>query len=120
MGVPRLPSEIQGPLGGHGVLIGTSFVRDRNGIDVTSNFLLGAQLALGLARQHRIRIAILKAKSPSCGSGLIGDGSFNGMLVKEDGVTTALLKSAGISVFNESQIDEAARLYEAYLDPSSD
>lgn len=44
------------------------------GEDVTHAFSLGADLALKLAQQHGIKVAILKARSPSCGNRQIYDG----------------------------------------------
>jgi uncharacterized protein YbbK (DUF523 family) len=71
------------------------------GRDVTAEFLAGAQRALRIARRWNIAHAVLKARSPSCGTGQIYDGSFSGRLVEGDGVTAALLKREGISVRNE-------------------
>lgn len=49
-------------------------------------------------------LAILKARSPSCGSGKIYDGSFFGKLTAGDGVTAALLKSQGLRVITEEEL----------------
>ncbi len=46
-------------------------------------------------------LAILKSRSPACGCGHIYDGSFSGKLKKGDGVTAALLKSAGYKVISD-------------------
>jgi uncharacterized protein YbbK (DUF523 family) len=48
--------------------------------------------------------AVLKAYSPSCGSGIIYNGSFFGTLIDGDGITARLLKENGIEVFSENQI----------------
>jgi uncharacterized protein YbbK (DUF523 family) len=77
------------------------------GVDVTAAFVSGAQQALALAQQHGIRVAILKARSPSCGNEQIYDGTFSKRLLAGQGVTAALLEQHGIRVFNETQIDEA-------------
>jgi ABC-type multidrug transport system ATPase subunit len=45
--------------------------------------------------------AILKAHSPSCGSGKIYDGTFTRTLTAGDGVFAALLKAHGIPVYTE-------------------
>jgi uncharacterized protein YbbK (DUF523 family) len=66
----------------------------------------GAQKALEIARQNACTVAILKEKSPSCGSGLIHNGLFDGGLVDGDGITTRLLKNEGIRVLGESEITE--------------
>ena len=89
-------------------LDGIGKVETIKGIDVTSQFLLCANQALALCQQHVITVAVLTDFSPSCGSSQIYDGNFNRNLVQGVGVTTALLKRHGISVFNQNQISEAA------------
>ena len=79
----------------------------KTGEDVTAQYARGAAQALYLARTLGAQKAVLKAKSPSCGKGLIYDGSFTGAKVPGDGVTAALLAEHGIAVFTE---DETAPL----------
>ena len=102
--VPRPPAEIT-PGGGPGVWAGTARVKTRE-IDVTDFFIKGAQAALDKAVACGIKTALLKQKSPSCGSCRIYDGSFSRSLVDGMGVTTALLRQNGIMVFGEDQIDQ--------------
>ena len=94
---PRSPSERRGDL-----------VVNRAGEDVTEAFRRGAQLALETARREGCRLALLKERSPSCGSGRIYDGSFSGTLIPGDGVAAALLKEKGLAVFGESEIERFA------------
>jgi uncharacterized protein YbbK (DUF523 family) len=106
LSTPRLPAEIEGAhagLDGHAVLDGRCRVVRSDSADVTQAFLAGAESALALARRLGIRQAILKADSPSCGTGQIHEGRFAGTLVPGDGVTAALLKRAGLEVRNEDQ-----------------
>ncbi|WP_455232695.1 DUF523 domain-containing protein [Geopseudomonas aromaticivorans] len=105
---PRPPAEIPGGQGA-AVLDGRLPVRTVDGEDVGAAFLAGAQAALALVRQHDIRVAVLKARSPSCGNLENYDGSFSGRRVPGEGVTAALLRRAGVRVFNEEQLEEAAR-----------
>lgn len=79
------------------------------GVDVTSEFKSGAEQAVELARSLKIDVAILKARSPSCGSGVIYDGNFAKRLVEGNGMTTDALIAAGIKVFGEDEIEELAR-----------
>ena len=72
------------------------------GADVTAQFKKGAEVALTLARRYGCTTALMKEHSPSCGSGLIYDGSFSGKLVKGDGCAAELLKAAGVSVVGEN------------------
>ena len=83
-------------------------VLTRDERDFTAAFSRGAQETLRLARLFHCRIAILKANSPSCGSGQIYDGCFCGRLIPGDGVTAALLKEDGLSVLSEK--DDLASL----------
>lgn len=102
--VPRPPAEITTG-GGTGVWAGTARVITGQA-DVTQFFIQGAQAALDKALSCGIKTALLKQKSPSCGSCRIYDGSFSRCLVEGMGVTTALLRQNGITVFGEDQIDE--------------
>lgn len=104
--VLRRPAEIVGGQG-RNVLLGPAKVLEINANEVSAEFVRGATRALDLARTKRIRIAVLKEGSPSCGSKYIYDGTFTGTPVKGDGVTTALLRSAGIQVFNEEELEKA-------------
>ena len=71
------------------------------GADVTAQYRRGAEAALQLARLYNCRAAILKANSPSCGSGTIYDGPFRHRRISGDGLTAALLKANGVQVYNE-------------------
>ena len=77
-----------------------------NGQDVTTEFELGAQKALTLCQQHNIKIALLKAKSPSCGNHQIYNGQFDKTLIAGQGVTAELLNKNGIQVYSELEIDK--------------
>ena len=92
---PRTPSERQGDA-----------VCTREGEDVTEAYRRGAEEALRLCRMLGCAAAVLKERSPSCGCGEIYDGTFTGTLTAGDGVTAELLKSRGIPVYGESQIDD--------------
>ena len=84
------------------------------GEDMTEYFRRGAEIcmekvmaACGTPDQRNYEppeLAILKANSPSCGSGCIYDGTFTGTLTKGDGVFAAILKKAGIRVITEEDI----------------
>ncbi len=49
---------------------------------------------------------MLKERSPSCGKGIIHDGTFSGGLTEGDGITAALFAANGITVIGESGIGE--------------
>ena len=107
LGVPREAAEIQGA-SGHAVLEGSARVVTVGGVDVTRQFLDGAQAALERATREGVRMAVLKEGSPSCGSGFVYDGSFSAIRRAAPGVTAALLEREGIRVFSEQQLEAAA------------
>lgn len=78
----------------------------RSGIDVTAEYEKGAGEVLRLAKLYGCTCAILKERSPSCGSGIIYDGTHTQKLTNGDGVTAELLRRNGIRIFGESNIDE--------------
>lgn len=89
--------------------IGSSVVT-RDGRDVTGQYSAGAEEAVRLALEHRVVCAIMKEKSPSCGSSMIYDGSFSGKLIEGEGLASELLRKAGVRVFSENQLDEVEKL----------
>ncbi len=98
---PRNPAEMVGG-DGFDVLDGRARVLDSQGNDVTDAFIRGAEQALRIAQLVNASAAVLKSKSPSCGSAQIYDGSFSGRMKTGVGVTTALFMRNGISVSSES------------------
>lgn len=93
-------------------------VLSKSGADMTEAFRQGAEKALAIAVEAGIRRAVLKERSPSCGCGVIYDGSFTGALVPGRGVAAALLQESGIEVFGESGLDALlARLAEGGAAP---
>ncbi len=92
---PRPPAERQGDA-----------VRTQAGADVTEEYTRGAREALRLYRMLGCEAAVLKERSPSCGSGKIYDGTFSGTVTDGDGVTAALFRENGIPVYGESQLRE--------------
>lgn len=77
----------------------------RDGRDVTAEYMKGAHEAVRLAKEHGVLCAIMKEKSPSCGSNKIYDGNFEGNLIEGMGTAVELLKKEGIKVFSEEQLD---------------
>lgn len=105
LATPRVPAEIQGG-DGEAVLKGQARVVTRDGRDVTEAFIKGAQEVLKIAQLCGAHEAILKQRSPSCGSCQIYDGTFAGGKIDGAGVTAALLKLAGIDVKSEEDLLE--------------
>jgi len=88
--IPREPSERRGDR-----------VVSRSGQDVTAAFLRGAETAAALAERFGAKKALLKSNSPSCGSGMIYDGSFSGTLTPGDGVAAEYLKRKNVDIFHD-------------------
>lgn len=87
LSTPRTPAERQGER-----------VVTATGEDVTVQFMKGAQVALETAVANNCSVAIMKSKSPSCGKGLIYDGTFSRKLTEGQGVTAELLEKNNIKV----------------------
>jgi len=106
--VPRPAAEIDNG-DAESALRRGSGVRRRDGSDVTDAFIAGAEKALAECWRYRIKVAVLKDGSPSCGVSRVNDGSFSGRKINGRGLTARLLTRHGISVFSEQQIGEAAK-----------
>lgn len=87
---PRTPCERRG-----------GAVLSHDGDDLTKAFARGAKLALKTVRIFDVHRAILKEKSPSCGSHLVYDGTFSGKVIPGEGLTAALLREAGVEIQTE-------------------
>lgn len=95
LSTPRDPSE----------RVGDKVISSK-GRDVTFEYQKGASSALLLAQLNKADFAILKAKSPSCGKGLIYDGTFTGNKVEGNGTTTELFLKNGLNVYTEEELDK--------------
>jgi len=113
LGTPRPPSEIVND----GSNDGSRRVRTIEGRDVTREFEAGAAAVTEQAAEHQVRIAILKAGSPSCGSSFIYDGTFSKSAIPGEGITTEALRRIGVRVFSEEEIDVAEEYVRALEGP---
>jgi uncharacterized protein YbbK (DUF523 family) len=102
LSTPRAAAELVGGDGAD-VLAGAAGARVVNvaGEDVTAAYRRGAEAAVEVARAVGARRAVLKARSPSCGSTAVYDGTFSRRLVPGRGVTAAALAAAGLAVGSE-------------------
>lgn len=85
--IPRASAEIVGDK-----------VMNMNQEDVSAAFYTGARIALEKTLAFAPDLVILQPRSPSCGKGMIYDGSFSKRLIPGDGIFVRLLKEAGIPV----------------------
>ena len=95
LSVPRSPCE---------VIEGTQTVICKSGEDVSVEFAKGAKESLRIAQEEGVCMAILKARSPSCGKDIIYDGTFTSTRVSDSGITCKLLQESGIAVFSEEEL----------------
>ena len=86
------------------VIKGTRQVITQNGEDVSEAFSRGAKEALRIAKEEGVVMAILKARSPSCGKDVIYDGTFTSTRVHDSGITCKLLQESGMAVFSEEEL----------------
>lgn len=82
---PREAADIKGG-DGHDVLNGNARVMTQSGVDLTAQFIKGAQEVLALATSQKIEAVFLKKGSPSCA------------VTKPCGVTAALLMKNDFSL----------------------
>ncbi len=76
-----------------------------NGHRVTEAFERGARLELDEAlATHDLPLAVLKARSPSCGVGFVYDGTHTGTLARGNGVFARLLGERGVHMATEDSV----------------
>ena len=95
LSTPRPPAEIVNDV-----------VINREGVNVDTEYRLGAQRTLEIALREGAELAILRSRSPSCGVKEMYDGTFSGKLVPGMGVTALALYHAGIPVYDDEHIDD--------------
>ena len=95
MPTPRIPSEQLGEQ-----------VINQKGEDVTAFFRRGAEIAVEKTLELKIPFAILKERSPSCGTHQVYDGSFSGQKIDGRGVAAKKLADAGVVLYSEEEIIE--------------
>jgi len=93
LSTPRLPGERVGDK-----------VLASDGSDISEQYCRGAEIALDVAKRNAVDLCVLKANSPSCGKGVIYDGTFSGNKVSGNGVTAEKLLEAGFKVITENEL----------------
>ncbi len=99
--VPRIPAEIV-----------DGIVTSREGISMDAEFRRGAAAALDIAKSENVDLIVLQPRSPSCGVGMIYDGSFSGKLIPGNGLFASLALDAGFRVINADDLIEEGTLGE--------
>ena len=96
LGTPRPPAHLHGGDGAAVLRGDAKVVRVEDGADVTAAFVMGA--ARSRAAAPEAEVAILKARSPSCGRGRTW---IDGEVRDGDGVFAALLRAAGVELLTD-------------------
>ncbi len=104
--IPRVPCEIEETKTAADVLSGRGRILSKAGKDCTEAYIKGAQLCSKIAQKYHTQYALLKEKSPACGTHFIHSGNFDGRLRAGKGVFAESLSLAGVKVFNEQEINE--------------
>ena len=110
LGTPRPAAEIQG--NAESILNGDRSVLTNNGHDVTEKFIQGAENSLKIGINSKVRIAILKSRSPSCGVGEIYDGTFTHSLIDGNGIFAHLCQKSGITCISSDDSDQIKKTIE--------
>ena len=92
--IPRIPCEKVGDI-----------ILDKEGNDCTKQFIKGAEIALNIAKEKQVDLAILQRRSPSCGYSVIYDGTFTDNLVTGSGVFAQMLQDLNIPIM-EAESDK--------------
>lgn len=79
---------------------------DRDGNDYTSFFLKGVESVIEKSKKENPDAFILQPRSPSCGFGLIYDGTFSKTLLKGNGLLSQKLLEKGYKIYNPSSFKE--------------
>lgn len=76
-----------------------------NGADLTEAFRRGAAQVETIARLTGARVAVLQPRSPSCGIGIVYDGSFSGTQIAGHGILAEALEKMGLLLFVPGDLD---------------
>ncbi len=95
MGVPRAPIEIK-----------NNEIINEQGKKLTHLFDPVKDHIDALVKDKKIKIAVLKEFSPSCGSHQIYDGSFSGQIIDGEGIISKYLKELGVTVYSEKNLSK--------------
>lgn len=89
-------------------------VMNKIGKDVSFEFEEGAKKTLNLAIKNKVDFAILKERSPSCGTNYIYDGTFTKKLISGKGLSAKILVENDIVVFSEEELEKIENFIYSY------
>ena len=76
------------------------------GISCDAQYRHGAKVELEKLKSAGAQLAVLQARSPSCGCRHIYDGSFSGRLIRGSGIFAQLLHAEGITAVDTEERDK--------------
>ena len=94
LGTPRKPAELLGSA--QDIVEGNSAVITNTGEYVSRKFISGAKGCVDIGLKAGVTFAVLKSKSPSCGTEKVYDGSFKNRLIDGEGIFSYLCRQNGI------------------------
>ncbi|MBT4792942.1 MAG: DUF523 domain-containing protein [Halobacteriovoraceae bacterium] len=74
------------------------------GENITAKFNPVMEELEHIIKRDKIKMAIMKEKSPSCGVNYIYDGTFSGKITEGSGLITSLFKRLGVEVYSEEDV----------------
>lgn len=104
--IPVCPEQLGGlptPRSAVELLEGRAVTRD--GADLTEAFERGVRQVLRVAGLTGARAAVLQPRSPSCGLGIIYDGTFSGRRIEGDGALAGRLREQGFLLLVPDELD---------------
>ena len=105
--LPVCPEELGGlPTPREPVEVQCGRAMTPSGRDVTDAFERGAREAVRLGLEAGCTSAVLKARSPSCGVGIIYDGTFTHTRIPGDGFFAGEARRAGLALHTEESLPE--------------
>lgn len=105
--IPVCPEQLGGlptPRAAVELLDGRAVTRD--GIDLSEAFARGVEQALRVASLTGARTAVLQPRSPSCGRGIIYDGTFSGTRVEGNGALAQALAERGVVLLVPDELED--------------
>lgn len=105
--IPVCPETLAGlPCPRHPLEIVNDRVLNNQGEDLTEAFHRGADCAMAQWKEAGCPAVLLQSRSPSCGKGLIYDGTFTGKKIAGNGVFAQKLLDANAEVYSELELEK--------------
>ena len=107
--IPVCPEQLGGlPTPRDAVELSGEKALTRSGTDVTEAFCRGVEQVLRIASLTGARAAVLQPRSPSCGIGVIYDGTFSGVRIDGHGMLAGRLEEEGFLLCTPEGLDRLA------------